>query len=136
MKSLLGTVLLLTLLLSNSVFAKGLIFELNGKKYEAAPYDLYGDYDWERAVSACSGVVDMDEGDTDWYLPSKEELNAMYEEFYKNDLSGFDKAFYWSSSDYSSYRAWAQYFDFLGPQFRNDKDFSFGKVRCIRELKE
>jgi hypothetical protein len=126
----------LSIFFSNSAFSEGLRFELNGKQYEAASNDLYGDYSWERAMSACKGIVDLREGNRDWYLPSKEELNAMYEGFYKDGLGGFVKAFYWTSSDYSSIRAWAQYFDFFGTQFRNDKQFNLARVRCIREIKE
>ena len=45
----------------------------------------------------------------DWYLPSKYELNLLYE---KRDLvGGFAVARYWSSSELAPTQAWHQFFD-------------------------
>ncbi len=65
---------------------------------------------------------------TDWYLPSKDELNKVY--LNKAAIGGFAINFYWSSSEYNSNRAWRQDFD-NGAQNNNDKDFA-GYVRAIR----
>lgn len=47
-------------------------------------------------------------GYDDWYLPSKSELYTLY--LQKNTVGGFTSDFYWSSSEYSDYEAWIQYF--------------------------
>ena len=47
-------------------------------------------------------------GFTDWYLPSKDELNKLY--INKSAIGGFASAFYWSSSENNSTSAWYQNF--------------------------
>ena len=47
-------------------------------------------------------------GYTDWYLPSRDELNKLWVNRAK--IGGFISYYYWSSSEYSSSRAWEQYF--------------------------
>jgi len=47
-------------------------------------------------------------GYSDWYLPSKNELNKLY--INRTAIGGFAAAYYWSSSEYSIYDAWGQYF--------------------------
>jgi hypothetical protein len=49
-------------------------------------------------------------GYNDWFLPSKDELNEMYQKLYLNGIGSFAAAFYWSSSESDSYYAWFQYF--------------------------
>ena len=67
-------------------------------------------------------------GKNDWFLPSKDELNEMYNA--KTHL-GISSGWFWSSSQYSyNTSAWSQYFgDDL--QFGNGKDYGF-TVRAIR----
>ena len=50
--------------------------------------------------------------DGDWYLPSKDELNLLYNFHTANpELGGFDTTIpYWSSSEYLIDRAWSQSF--------------------------
>ncbi|MDR3301040.1 MAG: hypothetical protein LBT01_00725 [Spirochaetaceae bacterium] len=43
---------------------------------------------------------------TDWFLPSKDELNEMYET--KSSIGGFGDAWYWSSSQEGSNDSWMQ----------------------------
>jgi hypothetical protein len=47
-------------------------------------------------------------GYSDWYLPSKDELNKLY--LNKTAIGGFAAAYYWSSSEYYNYAAWSQDF--------------------------
>jgi len=50
-------------------------------------------------------------GYTDWYLPSKDELNLLYQQ--RKVVGGFINDFYWSSSEYLTryaYFSWRQSF--------------------------
>ena len=69
-------------------------------------------------------------GQSDWFLPSKDELNAMYENLAKQETGGFINDLYWSSSDYSADRAWGQFFD-DGSQSERNK-FNKARVRAVR----
>ena len=49
-------------------------------------------------------------GQTDWSLPSKDELNALYNYPNRNAIGGFAASPYWSSSEYDKDNAWYQKF--------------------------
>ena len=49
-------------------------------------------------------------GYSDWFLPSKDELNKMYLNLHQQGLGSFTNSFYWSSSKYDNWSAWALYF--------------------------
>jgi hypothetical protein len=67
-------------------------------------------------------------GYTDWFLPSKAELNLLYQQ--KSQVGGFSEGYYWSSTEYDSTHAWNQYFPY-GPQYyANKSDSAF--VRAVR----
>ena len=76
-------------------------------------------------------------GYTDWFLPSKDELNKMY--LKKTDInttalansgSSFSANYYWSSTESVSSSAWGQYFS-SGSQGGNAKSYT-GNVRAVR----
>jgi hypothetical protein len=67
-------------------------------------------------------------GYSDWYLPSIEELNKLYQN--KTAIGGFAAAYYWSSSESSSYGALGLVFDF-GTPFDGYKGATFF-VRAVR----
>ncbi len=67
-------------------------------------------------------------GYSDWYLPSKDELNKLY--LNRIAIGSFASAWYWSSSENSSVRAWTQYFD-TGYQMGDFKNWAT-YVRAIR----
>ena len=67
-------------------------------------------------------------GKSDWFLPSKNELNQMY--IRRTAIGGFSGAFYWSSSELVDGSAWTQYFN-DGNQINDDKDYS-NYVRPVR----
>ena len=64
----------------------------------------------------------------DWYLPSKYELNLLYQQ--KDVVGGFVNDEYWSSSEDSALNAWSQYFG-NGAQHNWDK-IIIRHVRAIR----
>jgi hypothetical protein len=67
-------------------------------------------------------------GYTDWYLPSKDELNKLY--LNRSAIGGFANDYYWSSTEYVYSRAWYQSFD-DGDQNVAIKDVTY-YVRAIR----
>ncbi len=68
-------------------------------------------------------------GYSDWYLPSKDELNKLY--LNKTAIGGFVSNFYWSSSEYDANNAWDQFFSNGGIQSSIIK-FSTEYVRAVR----
>ena len=78
--------------------------------------DLHRPFQYKKIVlaqgkgrySACGCTVYKGSGYTDWFLPSKDELNEMYKQ--KNLIGGFADWEYWSSSEYNLSNAWYQYF--------------------------
>jgi len=69
-------------------------------------------------------------GYSDWFLPSKDELNLMYQNLKQAGLGGFADDWYWSSSECSSGNAWEQSFD-NGYQNSGSKYYN-GRVRAVR----
>jgi hypothetical protein len=83
----------------------------------------------------------------DWFLPSKDELNALCKWAYGDTtyavcnnggpgglsltgVGGFSSDFYWSSSEYADYFAWAQGFSY-GDQYGDNKSNAY-YVRPVR----
>ena len=64
------------------------------------------------AAKICSDLVVVHNGVSydDWYLPSKTELNLLYQASKSNNAGNFSRNFYWSSSENSTNTAWGQYF--------------------------
>ena len=76
-------------------------------------------------------------GYTDWFLPSKDELNQMYVKRavinttgVANGGSNFLPGYYWSSTEFDNNKAWEQNL-FSGFQYNTNKDFTNG-VRAVR----
>ena len=72
-------------------------------------------------------------GKSDWFLPSKDELNLMYTNLKKNGVGGFSASAYWSSTEYNEYYAWNQYFDF-GEQIGKNHKYDKIRVRAVRSF--
>jgi hypothetical protein len=69
---------------------------------------------------------------SDWYLPSKEELNLMWLNLYKQGMGGFDpNKFYWCSTEFGAQYAWVQQFSTGGTQANASKNASY-YVRAVR----
>lgn len=99
-------------------------FSFSGNLYRVYP-DI-GKMNWQQAMDACDALTYG--GFTDWYLPSKAELNAMYEQ--KSSIGGFSNTYYWSCTFYNMDYAWSQYFD-NGGQGGYYKSCTY-RVRCVR----
>lgn len=83
---------------------------------------------WDDARLYCF-VLNVD-GKTGWRLPTKEELNEIYES--END---FEMWSYWSSTENGSNIAWAQYFG-NGYQYDVIKNVRYFYFRAIRDIKD
>lgn len=100
---------------------------------------ISGDNLTSNAAHACADYS-VTVGDTiydDWFLPSKDELDLIYNILKVNDLGGLRYGMYWSSSEYDDRSAWEQ--DFLyGEQSPNSNDdyggvkYGYNYVRPIR----
>ena len=85
------------------------------------------------AARLCGDLVQG--GYNDWYLPSQDELNALYTN--KVAIGGFVESpgflsYYWSSSEISANNAWSQQFS-SGNQSNEDKQNNIN-VRAIRSF--
>lgn len=82
------------------------------------------------AARLCQNVTDG--GYSDWYLPSKDELNTLYTN--RVAIGGFANAYYWSSSQYNGDTdlAWRQVFSTFS-QTTNLKNISY-HIRAVRSF--
>jgi hypothetical protein len=64
----------------------------------------------------------------DWFLPSKDKLNVLYQN--KTAISGLGTSYYWSSTEYDSNDAWIQRFS-DGYQANVGKTYS----DCVRAVR-
>lgn len=98
--------------------------DMDGKAYSASSGEDVREYAARKCLDYEHGGYD------DWYLPSKEELNLMYENLHKNGLGSFANNVYWSSSGYDDYWACEQRFD-NGYRYDYHRYYDF-RVRPIR----
>ena len=82
------------------------------------------------AAVYCSELVSG--GQSDWFLPSKDELNLMYTNLHSasTPLGGFSSVYYWSSSEGGGSIAWFRNFD-GGGQYYDGKSVAL-YVRPVR----
>ena len=80
------------------------------------------------AASVCDNLTSG--GYTDWYLPSKDELDMMYVNLQMQGLGGFTNSYYWSSTEVDNGNAWEQEF-IDGFQIGHSKGAS-SAVRSVR----
>ena len=90
---------------------------------EVYPNNL-GRMDWDEAVKVCGELGDG------WRLPTKSELNYLYEN--KDKIGGFKKEYYWSSTEFDDDSSWDQGF-YSGFQFHHLKS-SISNVRAVRDI--
>jgi hypothetical protein len=103
------------------------VYEENGHGLVAAITDL-GSMDWNSVKTACDELILN--GYSDWRLPSKEELNALYVNLKQIRVGGFANYYYWSSTEDDNTSAWKQDFS-NGEQNGNNKNNKFN-VRAVR----
>ena len=86
------------------------------------------------AADICANLT-LD-GYSDWFLPSKDELNLMYDNIGQGNVLGlgnvgnFGSVFYWSSTESDNNNAWVQHFS-NGYQGSRFKDYPYD-VRAVR----
>jgi hypothetical protein len=75
-------------------------------------------------------------GYTDWFLPSKDELNLIYTNLRLKMLGDYSMSYYWSSSQIDNRNAWCQRFSdglqdyYYYPNSKNDT-YNVRAVRCF-----
>ena len=87
------------------------------------PYNNTGDYAARLADQYAYG------GYSDWFLPSQDELDLMYQN--RTDIGGFASDWYWSSSEIGADTAWGQDFG-TGSQFATNAGDTSDRVRAVR----
>jgi hypothetical protein len=84
------------------------------------------------AASVCDDLILN--GYSDWYLPSKDELDILYTNLRNHPVAGFgNSGWYWSSSQLYSLAAWFLFLD-LGIMYGSGGKFNPGTVRAIRSF--
>ena len=81
----------------------GIIFYIDGDKaFECSK--MLEEQEWENAKEVCKQY--RGGGYADQYLPTKEELNWIYENLIKDKIEIENSSWYWLSSSFSAYTAW------------------------------
>ena len=80
------------------------------------------------AARLCGDLIEG--GYSDWYLPSKDELNKLY--LNRIAIGGFASSTYWSSSEFDDYNAWSLNFS-TGNEISDYKYYTF-YVRATRSF--
>ena len=90
-------------------YAGGIVFYLdgNGGGKVCAKSHTESAGEWHEAINFATNLVDS--GFDDWYLPTKNELELVYNQI--RDLGNFQASNYWSSSEGSVSNAWSVGFD-------------------------
>lgn len=84
----------------------GIVFYIEGKKaYEVS--EILGEANWETAMSMAKNF--RGGGYSDWYLPTKYQLDLVYQNLRKTGKISVN-SWYWSSSECDSVHAWYQSF--------------------------
>lgn len=98
-------------------------------QYNGITYTVYHEVEamtWDAAMAYCESLTAS--GFDDWYLPDRDELNALY--MNSSSIEGLTNDKYWSSAEYSSSQAY--YLDFeTGEQNYSNKTTTY-KVRPVR----
>jgi len=115
--------------------AGGTVFFVNDQRMEAAPASTEFEANWNDAIAKCKSLKSLKvNGIGGWHLPTKDELDAMYEQLKKEWPGGFGDGLYWSSSEYSDNNSWYQ--SFSDGYQDHDSKYNEYSVRAVRDLGE
>jgi hypothetical protein len=106
----------------------GIVFQVNGD-HGMEVSKLLGKYTWENAVQKAKQYKSG--GFSDWHLPTKDELNLVYENLQKAKIANMGSGWYWSSLEYDNSFAWWQNFSSGGQGHNYGKNFK-NSVRAVR----
>jgi len=105
------------------------------KPLYTTPADAPGIYTWSKGEDYCRAL--QASGHQDWHVPTKDELNILYENRNTGPLKGtfnetgsYPAGWYWSSSPVSDDHGWAQRFS-DGYQYDNTR-LGYSSLRCVR----
>lgn len=101
-----------------------IVHSLTGVRLQVANQDFSHKMTWPEAKKACN---DLGNG---WRLPSKEELEAIYNQLHEKGLGNFKDDNYWSSTELDDYDAWS--FLFLSGNANDDSKNGTFYVRAVR----
>ena len=109
---------------NNEINGNGMVFWTDGSRQHGlmADDDDLGAMNWEEAKRACEAKGNG------WHLPTKEELQKLYEN--KDKVSGLENDAYWSSSEYNAGNAWI--IDFSNGGTGRDDKYGTYYVRAVR----
>ena len=97
--------------------------DIDGKAYSSSNGKAVNEYAARKCYDYEYGGYD------DWFLPSEDELNLVYENIHNKGLGSFANSYYWSSSEIDADDAWFKKFVFGYP----DYDRSYERlVRPVR----
>jgi hypothetical protein len=105
----------------------GIVFYANGGRGMEVS-GILGEHNWNQAISVARNYKGG--GYSDWRLPTKDELNLVYQNLRAKNIGNLGNNRYWSSSEDGNYTAWVQRFR-DGTQGYSGKDPTYS-VRAIR----
>ncbi len=96
------------------------------------PTDNASNLNWATAKTTCDNLTAF--GKSDWYLPTRTELNAMYKQSYLiSGLSETEIVKYWSSTGKDTDNAYTQRLDYGAPDPDAKTDTDGHNCRCVRK---
>jgi hypothetical protein len=96
-------------------------------KLEISEYDFPEEMNWEVAKKKCESLG------KGWRLPTKKELNILYQNKYK--IEGFGNVVYWSYTKYDKWNRYAQNFSDGVIGIPPIGEYPLFKVRAVRTIK-
>ncbi|MBW2699807.1 MAG: DUF1566 domain-containing protein [Deltaproteobacteria bacterium] len=106
--------------------AIGAVSTADGAANTVLAVDNMGDIGTEFAAKICSELLSHDFDD--WYLPSSEELNALYSN--RDAIDNLEAQWYWSSTEADADDAWLQ--NFADGFSHSASKGLLARVRCVR----
>jgi TolB-like protein len=85
----------------------GIVFFAQGGKYMEVS-EILGNYSWSNALTTARNYNGG--GFSDWHLPTKDELNLIYQNLRAKNIGDLGDTWHWSSSENDGYLSWTQRF--------------------------